>query len=75
MMKQYKYTIKNLDCANCALKLEQALQKATKINQLKINFLTQKLYFECQEEDKEKILKEIMTKIKKLEPDVTIEVI
>lgn len=27
MMKKYKYTIKNLDCPNCALKIEEALKE------------------------------------------------
>jgi len=72
-MKQYKYNIKNLDCANCASELERALQKIDKIENVCINFMTQKLIFECREEQKEEIMIEIRNIIKKKEPDVVLE--
>ena len=72
-MKKYKFKIKNLDCANCANELERALQKIDIIENVSISFMTQKLVFECAEEDKEQALEKIKKIIKKEEPDVVIE--
>ena len=72
-MHQYKFKIKNLDCANCANELEGALQKVDNIENVSISFMTQKLTFECTEEKKEQALEKIKKVIKKEEPDVTIE--
>lgn len=72
-MKKYKFKIKNLDCANCANELERALQKIDIIENVSISFMTQKLVFECVEEDKEQALEKIKKIIKKEEPDVIIE--
>ena len=72
-MKKYKFKINGLDCANCAIQLEEALQKIEVIENVNINFMIQKLTFECMEEDKEEALEKIKKIIKKEEPDVTIE--
>ncbi len=72
-MNKYKFKIKNLDCANCANELEGKLQKVDVIENVSISFMTQKLTFECAEENKEQALEKIRKIIKKAEPDVTIE--
>lgn len=69
-MNKYKLKIKNLDCANCANKLENALQKIDIIKKASISFMTQKLTFECTEENKKQALEKIREVIKKEEPDV-----
>ena len=55
-MNKYKFKIKNLDCANCANELEGALRKIDIIENVSISFMTQKLNFECTEENKEQAL-------------------
>lgn len=72
-MKKYKLKIKNLDCANCANSLELALQKIEGLENITISFMTEKLNFECEENEKEKYLEKIKTIIQKEEPDVEIE--
>lgn len=72
-MTKYKYKIKNLDCANCANSLELALQKIEGLENITISFMTEKLNFECEENEKEKYLEKIKTIIQKEEPDVEIE--
>lgn len=72
-MTKYKYKIKNLDCANCANSLELALQKIEGLENITISFMTEKLNFECEENEKEKYLEKIKTTIQKKEPDVEIE--
>lgn len=65
-MKSYKLNIHNLDCANCAKKVEDYLNKNEKIKNAILNFTTSKLYFES---DKNFSLEEINSLIKKVEPD------
>lgn len=72
-MKRYKFKIKNLDCANCANELERALQKMDGIENVSVGFMTQRLTFECVEENIEQILEHIRKVIKKIEPDVLLE--
>ncbi len=48
-----KYTIKGLDCPNCAQKLADSMMKKEGIESAKINFLTEKLTVETElNEDK-----------------------
>ena len=68
-----KFKIEGLDCANCALELEERIRKIEGINNANINFITQKMEFEYNEELKEEILSNVKKLIKKEEPDVTIE--
>ena len=72
-MKSYKFKIEGLDCPNCANELEEALKKVDLISNISINFITQKLSFECEENNIYEALNEIKKVIKKEEPDVTIE--
>lgn len=44
-MKKYKYNIVNLDCANCARKIEESLNKDNKLNNAIVNFNTSKISF------------------------------
>ena len=72
-MKRYKCKIKGLDCVNCANELEEALGKIDIVDNVSISFITEKLTFECEEENKDVALENITKVIKKEEPDVTIE--
>lgn len=72
-MKTYKFKIEGLDCANCANELEEALGQIDKIENVSISFMTEKLSFECMEDDIEDVLKSVKKVIKNEEPDVTIE--
>ncbi len=72
-MKNYKFKIEGLDCANCANELESELSKLDLINNVSISFMTEKLSFDCEEENVDESLKEIKKVIKREEPDVSIE--
>lgn len=72
-MKSYKFKIEGLDCANCANELESELRELDLINNVCISFMTEKLSFDCEEDNIEEALKEINKAIKKEEPDVSIE--
>ncbi len=68
-----KFKIKGLDCANCASQLEKSIQKLDGINNVSINFITQRMDLEYAETKKEKILENVRKIIKREEPDVVIE--
>lgn len=72
-MKQYKFKITGLDCANCASQLERDLQKIKEIKNVSISFMIQRLTFECQESDYATLLPKIKKVIHKSEPDAQIE--
>ncbi len=65
-MKKYKYTINNLDCANCAREIEETLNKRPDFKNVVVNFNTSKLIYES---EKDFELKELNKIIKKIEPD------
>jgi cation transport ATPase len=67
---KYKFKIKGLDCANCAAELERAIQK---IDEAAISFMTEKLVIECEEENKEEVMKKVQKVVKREEPDCTIK--
>lgn len=71
-MKQ-TFKMIDLDCANCAAKIEDAINKIDGVNEATVSFLTQKLTLDCKDEKFEEIKKEIIKKIKKVEPDCTVE--
>lgn len=70
---KYTYIIKGLDCANCALNLENEIKKIEGIDNVVINFITEKLIIECNEEKKEEVVNIMKKVIKKENTDVSIE--
>ena len=66
------YSLEELDCANCAAKMEAAINKIDGVIAAKVSFMTQKLTIEADEKDFDKILKAAQRAIKKIEPDCRI---
>lgn len=62
-MKKYKYNINNLDCANCAQKIEDYLKKDKRFNNIIVNFTTSKISYETDDEITLKELNKIIKKI------------
>lgn len=67
-----EYKITNLDCANCAKKLERAIQKHSDIISADIVFMTQKLIVESNLEG-DKLTELLNTIIARTEPEAEIE--
>lgn len=65
-MKKYKYNINNLDCANCARKIEEILNKNKELKNAIFNFNTSKISYEA---EREFSIKELNDIIKTVEPD------
>lgn len=70
---KYYFEIKGLDCANCAAELERAIRKIAGVKEANINFMTEKLMIECEENDKLEIVEKMKKVIQKEEPDCTIK--
>lgn len=68
-----KFKIKGLDCANCAAKLERAINKIKGVEKATISFMSEKMSIELDEDNKKDIMKDVEKMIKKEEPDVTIK--
>lgn len=64
-----RFMIEELCCANCAAKMEDAIRKLDGVQSANINFLTQKLTLEAEEENFTRLLDEAVRIIKKIEPD------
>lgn len=66
------FKIEELDCANCAAKMENAIKKLDGVNEASISFMTQKLSLDAEDSRFEEILKEAQRVCRKIEPDAKI---
>lgn len=71
MKKRYKLT--DLDCANCAAKMENAIRKIDGVHEAAVSFMAQKLTIDVDEERFDDIMKEVVAVCKKVEPECVIE--
>ena len=70
MKKVFK--LENLDCANCAAKMERAINKVEGVASATVSFMTQKLTIEAEDSRFEEIMDEVVKVCKKVEPDCKI---
>ena len=66
------YRMEDLDCANCAAKMERAIAKLRGVVSVRANFLTQRLAIEAEEEDFGELMRQVVKVCKKVEPDCKI---
>ena len=71
MKKNFKLT--DLDCANCAAKMENAIKKIDGVNDAAVSFLSQRLTVDAEDSRFDEIMKQIVKTCKKVEPDCTIK--
>lgn len=71
MKKRYKIT--DLCCANCAAKMEHEIRKLPGVTSATVNFLTQKLSVEADDQRFDEIMKEVVEVCRKVEPDCVIQ--
>lgn len=67
MKKQFK--LENLDCANCAAKMEAAIQKLEGVHSAAVSFMTQKLTLDADDARFDDIVAQAAKICKKVEPD------
>ena len=66
------YSLEELECANCAAKMERAIKELDGVKNVSVSFMTQKLILDTECEDQGILIKEIQKIIKKYEPDCRI---
>ena len=68
-----KYYMENVDCANCAAKMEEGIKKLEGVNDARVNFLTQKLVLDTEREDIDTLMKDILKICRKIDGEVEID--
>lgn len=66
------YKLENLDCANCASKMECDINKLDGVNKATVSFMTSKLLLDADDSSFESILDSANSICKKYEPDCAI---
>lgn len=69
MLKSYKFYLENLDCANCAKKIEETVAKNPKFKDVAVNFNTLTISFKTAIDEPFNVVVDI---VKKIEPDTII---
>lgn len=70
MKKVFK--LEDLDCANCAAKMECAIKKLDGVNDANVNFMAQRMTIDANDENFDEIMKQVVKTCRKIEPDCTI---
>lgn len=70
MKKTFKLI--DLDCANCAAKMEDAIKKIDGVTNASVSFMTQKMTIEADDARFDDVVKEAVKACKKVEPDCEI---
>ena len=70
MKKRFKLV--DLDCANCAAKMEDAIKKVDGVKDATVSFVMQKVTVEADDARFDDIMKEIVKVCKRVEPDCEI---
>ena len=68
-----KFTLKGLECANCAAKMEKAINELDGVKEATVNFMTQKLVIEGEDEKMPTIIQAAEKIVKKIEPDTVMK--
>lgn len=64
-----RFQMENLDCANCAAKMERAIEKIPGVEHVTISFLMQKMTLEAQEDRFDEIVGQAAAACAKIDPD------
>ena len=67
-----KFKLQDLDCANCAAKMEDAIKKIDGVTDASVSFMTQKMMIEADEDVFDDVVKKAIDCIAKVEPDCVV---
>ncbi len=67
------FALVDLECANCAAKMEDAIKKIDGVEDASVNFIMQKMTITAQKEDFESIMPKVIKVCSKIEPDCEIQ--
>ncbi len=68
-----KFKMVDLDCANCAAKMEDAIKKIDGVSDASVSFMSQKMTIEADDSRFDAIMQEVVKVCKKVEPDCVIQ--
>ena len=68
-----KFKLQDLDCANCAAMMEDAIKRIEGVADANVSFMTQKMTIEAEESRFDEIMKEVVAVCRKVEPDCIIQ--
>lgn len=66
------FRMMNLDCANCAAKMENAIQKIDGVHSAAISFMTQKMTVDAEDTRFDAIMEQVVKACKKVDSDCEI---
>ena len=67
-----KFKLQDLDCANCAAKMEEAIKKIAGVSDANVSFMTQKMMIDAEDGRFDEIMEEVVKVCRKVEPDCKI---
>ena len=67
------YILEDLDCANCAAKIEESIKNIEGVIECSVSFVTEKMIVEFEDGKEKEVEKEIRKVVKKIEPDTTLK--
>ena len=66
------FNLIDLDCANCAAKMENAIKEIDGVNDASVSFMTQKMTVDADDAQFDKIMKKAVKICRRIEPDCEI---
>ena len=67
------YILEDLDCANCAAKIEEGVKNIEGVTECSVSFVTEKMIVEIEDGKEKEVEQEIKKVVKKIEPDTTLK--
>lgn len=67
-----KFKMNNLDCANCAAKMEALIKKIPGVSDASVSFMTQRLTLEADDTRFDEIVKQVKDACAKIDADCTL---
>ena len=66
------FKLEDLDCANCAAKMERAVSKLDGVDAVNVSFMTQRMFIDADETRFDEIMDNVVKACRKIEPDCKI---
>lgn len=68
-----RFSLTDLDCANCAAKMEAAIKKIDGVKDASVSFMTQKMTVDADDARFDEIMDQVVAVCRKVEPDCEIK--
>lgn len=67
------FELEDLDCANCAAKIEAAIAKLDGVASVNVNYIMQKMTVEAADDEFDAVMKKVVKLCRRIEPDMQIK--